>query len=155
VQCSLPSSQKATTSSISLTAIRRSPIRTNKDPSHDGSPNASFDINPTTSYGLDEGSINYADTQQKLAEMQNQIKMLTQKLEVKQKEYVHDGTNLITDVSSSNCIKWALNCSKILFTKNELIENVLTSSSKTNRGSLDTSRVMLLKGNDCQTCIPC
>ena len=50
-------------------------------------------------------------------------------------------------IQGKNFVKWALNVSKYLFTEDELISNVLTKSSRTTRGALDTVRVTLLRGS--------
>ncbi len=60
--------------------------------------------------------------------------------------YQFNGLDLIKDVEGKNYIKWALKCSLILFTKQDLIENCIVKSKKSTRGELDPIKVLLLKG---------
>ncbi len=56
--------------------------------------------------------------------------------------YKYNGIDLITD-RGENILK----CSLLIFSKEELIEDCIITSTKTKRGGLDSVRVLLLKGN--------
>lgn len=58
---------------------------------------------------------------------------------------MHNGEDLVTDCAGRTVVKWSLACSKVLFTEQEMMDNVLTKSSKTSRGALDPQRVALLR----------
>lgn len=79
------------------------------------------------------------------AAMRAQLAELNERVNSQTKKFMHNGEDLVTDCAGRTVVKWSLACSKVLFTEQELMDNVLTKSSKTSRGALDPQRVALLR----------
>ena len=58
---------------------------------------------------------------------------------------MHDGKNLVTEFKGKNPVKWAITVVDHLFTEEELRENTLLESNRTERGALSPARVEKLR----------
>jgi len=47
--------------------------------------------------------------------------------------FKYNGIDLILDIEGKNFLRWSLKCSLLIFTKEELIENCIITSTRTNR----------------------
>jgi len=59
--------------------------------------------------------------------------------------FLHDGKNLVTEFKGKNPVKWAITVVDNLFKKQELIENTLLESNRTECGTLSPARVEKLR----------
>ena len=75
--------------------------------------------------------------------MEQRLRAITNREVVR--EFKCNGKDLIADVDGKNSVKWALRCTRHMFTDDELINNCLTPNRRTTRGHLDEGKVRLLR----------
>jgi len=87
------------------------------------------------------------NTQNEIRHMKLAMDELKKQIEFQKqtKRFDYQGTCLFNDVDGKTPVKWALACSKVLFTNKEIMENVLVKTSKSSRGAFDKEKVKLLK----------